>query len=388
LACIERYFKIKEMANMMRQLNRRNSFFDGLIGTPGLVWMGQNTTHIEPRPEVVTAIEESIRRREFQIYAPPLGFDELRALVLEDLGLSGFEAIITDGAVSGLYHACKTLGPQISQLITTDPGWPWPQQFVEAMGKPSTLIDIYDPADGYKLKAEKLAKVLTGRSLIYLIDPLNPLGSSYSTDELERICGLAKASQSILIHDCTYRHFAAKPALAASLYPDGTITTYSFSKWLGLAGFRVGAIIASPSMMERLASAPPNSLGANIVAQRAAIAGLKISKEWLRKVRTINSANQELILAAIEQSGIGDPLVYPSNGNFMAMGLVGTRWTADSIAEELLRQKLFIRSGSYQSVKFGQRFIKISTAVPGEWAEQLAGALRKLGRRQAAKAST
>lgn len=369
---------------MLSTLNQRNAFFGKLIDTPGLIWMGQNTTHVDPRPEVLAAIERSIERREFQIYAPPLGFDELRALVVEDLGLSGFEAIITDGAVSGLYHACKTLGPQISQLITTDPGWPWPQQFVEAIGKPSTIIDIYDPVDGYKLKAEKLARVLTERSLIYLIDPLNPLGSSYSVDELKSICDLAKSTQSILIHDCTYRHFAAKPALAAEFYPDGTITTYSFSKWLGLAGFRVGAIVASPAMTIRLASAPPNSLGANIVAQRAAIAGLKIRGEWLERVRAINTGNQKLIDEAIKQSGIGRTLVHPSNGNFMAVGLEGHRWTGDTLAEELLRQKLFIRSGTYQSKKSGQRFIKISTAVPEQWAEQLAGALRKLGAKQPA----
>src|SRR5678815_916284 len=91
----------------MREANRRNAFFDSLVDRRDLVWMGQNTTHLEPPPEVLAAITESIERREFQIYAPPLGLEQLRELIALDLGLPGREVIVTDGAVSGLYHICK-----------------------------------------------------------------------------------------------------------------------------------------------------------------------------------------------------------------------------------------------------------------------------------------
>jgi aspartate/methionine/tyrosine aminotransferase len=363
----------------MADLNHRNAFFDRLIATPDLIWMGQNTTHIEPPAEVLQAIDDSITRREFQIYAPPLGFEELRELIRADLALPDSEVIVTDGAVSGLYHICKTLGPQISQLITTDPGWPWPQQFVESLGIPTKIIDVYRPEGGYKLQAKALASVLTHQALIYLIDPLNPLGSSYTADELIEICDLARRAQAVLIHDCTYRHFAHQPSLAASYYPEGTLTTYSFSKWLGLAGFRIGAIVTSSKMFNKLGVALPNSLGANIVAQRAAIAGLKVRASWVKQIRAINKVNQSLLNQAVSESKIGSTIVYPSNGNFMAVELANGRWTSESIAFELLREKLFIRSGTYQSKMSGQRFIKISTAVPREWAERLADKIRVMG---------
>jgi len=39
---------------------------------------------------------------------------------------------------------------------------------------------------------------------------------------------------------------------------------------------------------------------------------------------------------------------------------------------------VFIRSGTYQSKTSGQRFVKISTAVPTEWAKRCANVVREM----------
>ena len=57
-----------------------------------------------------------------------------------------------------------------------------------------------------------------------------------------KIAAIARRLGALLIHDCTYRQFAEGHTLAARL-SEG-ITTYSFSKWLGAAGLRVGAAVA------------------------------------------------------------------------------------------------------------------------------------------------
>jgi hypothetical protein len=37
-----------------------------------------------------------------------------------------------------------------------------------------------------------------------------------------------------------------------------------------------------------------------------------------------------------------------------------------------------IRQGAYHTARFGHRFVKVSTSVPGEWAERLAERLPAL----------
>jgi len=352
--------------------------FEALLARPGLAWMGQNTTHLEPPPEVVEALLASTRRHEFQWYAPALGFEELRELIAIDLGLTGRAVMITDGAVGGLYHICAALASGLSRLITTDPGWPWPGRFVALAGVPVTTVGVYSDAAGYRLTAAALEQVIEPRSLIYLIDPLNPLGSSYGRAELAAIVALARAHDAVIVHDCTYRHFADRPTLVAELYPEATLTTYSFSKWLGLAGLRLGAVAGDPALIGRLTATPSNPLGSSILAQRAAIAGLKVKEPWLRQVRATNRDNQRIVTAAVDDSGFGRVLVQPSQGNFLAVDVSGpgesSGWTADQVAAALLEHDVFIRSGTYQSPGFGERFVKVSTSVPAAWAERFAAA--------------
>ena len=166
--------------------------------------------------------------------------------------------------------------------------------------------------------------------------------------------------------------------MVASLYPEGTLTTYSFSKWLGLAGLRLGAVVASPDLLGRLTAVQGNPLGANIQAQRAAIAGMKVKGPWLQRLRAINRANHEIAAQALARSGVGKVLVWPSHGNFLAADVSDGGWTGDTLAGALLDRDVFIRSGTYQSPAFGQRFVKISTSVPTEWVERFADALSTL----------
>ena len=353
--------------------------FEALLQRPDLAWMGQNTTHLDPPPEVVRALVDSTVRHEFQFYAPALGFAELRDLIVADLGLAGSTAMITDGAVGGLHHVCTALAPRLSLLITTDPGWPWPGRFVELQGVPVTAVEVYSAEAGYKLTAAALAEVIEPAALLYLIDPLNPLGSSYGRNELEAIVEVARAHDAIIVHDCTYRHFADGHTLVAELYPEATLTTYSFSKWLGLAGLRLGAVVGRPELLDRLAATPSNPLGANIQAQRAAIAGLQVKEPWLQRLRQVNRLNQQIVAEAVRRSSLGHVLVDPSQGNFLAIDVGGQHWTADRVCAELLERDVFIRSGTYQSPAFGERFVKVSTSVPTEWAERFAAAWAELG---------
>ena len=258
-------------------IERRNRHFDELVSRRELRWLGQNTNHLQPHPAVREAMLECIDSGEFHLYAPPLGLEALRQGILADLGIgAGFSVLVTDGAIEGLYHSCRTLIGSGDELLVTDPGWLWPRRFAASAGAAVTEIPIYDRLAGFRLSPDQLRAAISPRTrLVYLVDPSNPLGSVQTEGEVRDIAQICRDAGSILIHDCTYRHFAARHFLAAEHYPEGTITTYSFSKWLGIAGLRLGALVASPELIQRLADAPPNNLGASVLAQRAALAGLK-----------------------------------------------------------------------------------------------------------------
>lgn len=355
--------------------------FEALLARDDVIWMGQNTNHLEPAPEVLDALTASTRRHEFQLYAPSAGFTVLRELIVDDLGLPGFDAWVLDGAVAGLHHLCTTLAPRVSRLITSDPGWPWPGRFMSIAGIPVTALPVYEQPRRL-LSAAQIAEVIEPGAVIYLIDPLNPLGSSYTPAEIVEIVEIAKASESYLIHDATYRHFADDHTLAATLYPERTFTTYSFSKWLGLAGLRVGAIVATPELLADVMAVPANPLGAGIQAQRAAIAGLHVRDRWLGTLRTTNRRNLDAVEHVVAESNFGKVVVPRSQANFLAIDITATGWNSDVMCNEILdHSNIFIRPGTYQSPLFGERFVKVSTSVPPAWADKFCAAWRSVAAR-------
>jgi aspartate/methionine/tyrosine aminotransferase len=366
----------------MRGFEARNAHFDRLVNTPGLKWLGQNTNHAKPHAAVLEAMERCIRDEEFHIYAPPVGFEELRAGIIADLGLDGLSAMVSDGAVASLYHACHALLGPGDEFITTDPTWNWPMAFARSVGATVKQIPIYGEEHGYRLAPARLAEAITPKTkVVYIVDPNNPLGSACTAVDIEGIVAAVRKAGAYLIHDCTYRHFAYEHHLAAKLYPERTITIYSFSKWLGLAGLRVGAVVAHPDLIEGLAAAPPNNLGSSILSQRAAMAGLRIKPEWFPGVLAEQRGNQALIKAAVDRVPGMKVAVYPSNGNFLVIETDGAGVRPEALVASYAERKIMIRQGAYHTPNFGDRFIKVSTTVPTAWAEEFADLLPEMAER-------
>jgi len=353
-----------------RGFDVRNAHFDRLFNTPGLMWLGQNTNHFETPPEVMAAMLESLRLEEYHAYAPPAGMEELRGLIRDDLGLPDHSVLVTDGGVAALYTVCRTLCEPGVTLVTTDPGWKWPLHFSRAAGADVIELPIYNPGQGYRLTAGQLDKAVDGRTrIVYLVDPNNPLGICYTAEEIEAFAQIARRVGAYFVHDCTYRHFADSHTLAARFYPERSITIYSFSKWLGLAGLRVGAIVAAPEILELLAAAPPNNLGSNVVSQRAAIAGLRIRDRWFPGINRRQRRNQAEIHAAVARVPGLKVAVYPSQANFLVIEVPDAGITPEALCHAYAGEGIMIRQGTYHTPRFGHRFVKVSTTVPEAWAD-------------------
>lgn len=355
----------------------RNRYFDTLTATPGLAWMGQNTNHIPAHPAVLAAMHASIDAAEFNAYAPPLGFEALRAAITADLGVTGAEALVTEGGVNALALVCRARCRPGTTFVTTDPTWKWPCLFARQAGAEVIEIPIYDPACEYRLTADALRAACDARTaIIYIVDPNNPLGSRYTREEIAAFAAIAKECGALFVHDCTYGDFADDHHPALLEAPDNAVVSVSFSKWLGLAGLRIGALVAPAAMLEDFAAQSSGVLGASVIAQRAALAGLAVKPEWMTTVRATTRANNALIReAALAIPGFSVP-VWPSHGNFLVIETGGLK--PEALVEAANREGIMIRQGSYHTARFGHRFIKVSTSVPRDWAEKLADRLPAL----------
>lgn len=343
-----------------------NDFFEDVFKDKEMIWMGQNTNHLHD-DTIAKAMANCVYTKEYSKYPPPEGFSELKELILKDLGLKDLDVFLTAGATESLHICMNALLEKTDNVITCDPGYLIIGTFAERFAKEVRYVPIYSEKNNYKLTPELVRENMDENTkMIILIDPLNPLGSVYTEEEIKEFAKIAIENDIYLLHDITYKDFAREHFLAAKYAPKNTITVYSFSKIFGMAGLRIGGVISTPEVNKVLKNVVVNDLGVNMVAQYGAIEGLKTKDNWIGGIKETCFNNQKLIKEMIDEiDGVFLP-VYPSDANMMVIDLSGAGISPKKMSEYLLEKKLFTREGEYTSRLVGDKYLRISFSIPEE----------------------
>ena len=308
-----------------------------------------------------------VMEKEYSKYPPPEGFSELRQLILDDLNVKNCEVLLTAGATESLYLCMQALLEPDDNVVLSDPGYFIIGDFANRFANEVRYVPIYNEECGYKLTPKLLRENMDENTkMVILIDPLNPLGSAYTEDELKEFAEIAIENDLYLLHDVTYKDFARQHFSAEDYAPGQTLTIYSFSKIFGMAGLRIGSVVSSKAIIDVIKNAVVNDLGVNIIAQYGAIAGLKSKDEWEDKIRDISFTNQKLIKEMIDEiDGVFLP-VYPSDANMMAVDVSGAGINPKELSNYLFKRGIFAREGEYTSELFGDKYLRISFSIPTE----------------------
>lgn len=355
-----------------------NEFFEHVFNDKEMIWMGQNTNHLHEENEIMDAMVNCVQSKEYCKYPPPEGFPELKSLILQDLDLENFDILITAGGTESLYLCMNDILEPDDNIITCDPGYLIIDNFASRFSNEIISVPIYSSENDYKLTPDLVKEHMNENTkLIVLIDPLNPLGSSYSEEEIKEFAKIATENNIYLLHDITYRDFAREHFLAAKYAPNNSITVYSFSKVCGMAGMRIGSIIGTSEIINSVRTILINDLGTNLISQAGAIAALKSKKDWIENVTTTTRNNQKIIKEAVDEIKGAFIPVYPSNGNMLAIDLKGTGINPKEMADYLLEKKIFTRQGAYTSKRFGDNYLRVSFSIPYYQVEIFADEFKK-----------
>jgi histidinol-phosphate aminotransferase len=141
--------------------------------------------------------------------------------------------------------------------------------------------------------------------------PNNPTGNQISSAAISRMAG----EGGLLVLDQAYQEFADDESVAALLeeHPN-LVVLRTFSKAMGMAGLRVGYLLASPALVREVDKARlPYNL--NFFSQAAAMAALECyESELLPTVKRLVRLREGLAASLRRIAGIR---VYPSAANFL-----------------------------------------------------------------------
>ncbi|MGY1735261.1 histidinol-phosphate transaminase [Geodermatophilus sp. SYSU D00684] len=291
------------------------------LGVDRAVKLASNEVPFPPLPAVVRALAETAG--ETYRY-PDNGAAVLTAALAEHYGVDPAQVVPGCGAVmlcQQLAQAFNDPGTAIAFAWRSFEMYPLLAQVAGARSVQVPLVPSLPGGapDTHDLDA-LAAAVDDDTRLLFVCNPNNPTGTAVRRAELERFLDRVPATVLVVL-DEAYREFVTDPDV-----PDGlelmrgrpnVAVLRTFSKAWGLAGLRVGYLVAEDPAVADAVRRTHVPFSVSMLAQAAAVAALGSQDEVRRRVAAV-VAERDRLTAALRGRGLEVP---DSQANFVWLPL-------------------------------------------------------------------
>ncbi len=175
--------------------------------------------------------------------------------------------------------------------------------------------------------------------IIFIPNPNNPTGEYLNGTVIKSILEALKDEEVLVVFDEAYNEFVRATDYVSSMTLYGqyknVVVLRTFSKAYGLAGFRVGAMIAPEETIE-VFNRVRKPFNVNEMAQVALVAALQ-DDDFMRKTQEITWKGLDYFYQKLQQLGLS---FLKSEGNFV---LFDTERDSSQVFEALLRKGIILR---------------------------------------------
>ncbi|HWG98699.1 MAG TPA: pyridoxal phosphate-dependent aminotransferase [Pilimelia sp.] len=269
-------------------------------------------------------------------YGPPLGLPEFREAVAayhrvrKGIDVHADHVIAVDSAARGMSVACRALLRPGDEAIVFDPvDFLFPRT-VEGAGATVRRLGFDWRRRCFPL--HDLPALVTPRTrLIYLCHPHNPLGLLFTRAELQLLVDVASRYDLRIVcdeiwSDIVYPGQRFHSVLSVAGAARRCVTLTGFSKNFGLAGLRVGAIVAPDVQLNRLIAETSEAAdtigGASTLSQVAATAALVDGWPWFTAFLAHLHAMRDLVVDGL--NAIPGVRAYAPQATYVVLADVST----------------------------------------------------------------
>jgi histidinol-phosphate aminotransferase len=264
-----------------------------------------------PSPAVMRAVQELLQNPHSIHWYPEATSREIIAALAKYSGVPAENVLITHG--SDLAHellATCFVRPGDKVLMVT-PSYDNFRAAVEQRGAQTVKFKYLGTAAFPVAEFAEALRQHTPR-LAYIVNPNNPIGYTLGIDTIKQLLDCCSLLSTILIIDEAYFEFCGITAADLVTRFPHLVVTRSFSKAFGLAGLRLGYLLASIRIMSVLnrANNPKSVTSFAKVGALAALRDLAFMQDYVEEVTSCRSAYEKLF----KHHGIK---YYPSASNFI-----------------------------------------------------------------------
>jgi len=303
-----------------------------LEGRAGKLRLDFNENTVGCAPAVLRALRRVLSADGLSRY-PEYG--EAREILAKYFGVAANELLMTNGVDDAIKLICDTFVDPGDELVVPAPTFSM-YAFFQAVASGKTRLVPYDRR--MRLPATSIIKAVNRRTRwMALANPNNPTGTLIAKPDLRAI--LRAAPRVVVLVDEAYFDFSGETVLPWIHEFSNLIVARTFSKGFGLAGARLGVLIANAELAGLIrrthAVYPVNSF-----ALIGALEAIR-QEDYVRRYAATICTNRELLCARLEKMGVSH---LPSAANFV---FVRVGDGAPEVARRLREQDILVRDWSH-----------------------------------------
>ena len=270
-----------------------------------------------PYPPLPGVLEAAAAAAQVMNRYPDMGCTDLYAALAARLDVPSTHLAAGTGSVAVLYHLLQAFCEAGDEVVYAWRSFEAYPIAVSVTGATSVQVPLTPDA---RHDLDAMAAAVTDRTKVVIVcSPNNPTGPAVGRAELEAFLDKVP-THVVVVLDEAYREFvrADDPFDGVQLYRGrpNVVAMRTFAKAYGLAGFRVGYVVA-PEPIAAAVRACALPFGVSSVAQAAAVASLEREAELLDRVDAI-VAERGRVRDALRGQGWDVP---DAQGNFVWLGL-------------------------------------------------------------------
>lgn len=253
------------------------------------------------------------------------------------------EIVVTCGSTEAMMAAMMTVCNPGDKVVIFSP-------FYENYGADTILsgaepiyVPLKPPAFDFDKDELEAAMKQPGVKALILCNPSNPCGKVFTKEELLFIAELAIKYDIYVVTDEVYEHIVYAPHqhICMATLPgmrERTLICNSLSKTYSITGWRLGYVISTPQIIERVKKVHDFlTVGAAAPLMEAAVVGLNFGDDYYQGLQAHYTHMKELFTGGLEQIGL--PFTRPQGAYYVLMDISEFGYESDlEFCEDLARK--------------------------------------------------
>ena len=301
---------------MKEQINQLSAYEPGLsprglkekYGVEGeLHKLASNENLYGPSPKVKEAITQHLDEL---FYYPETGSPTLREVLSQHLNIDADRILFGAGLDEVILMISRAVLTPGDKIVTSE--MTFGQYYHNAIVEAATVVQVPLQEGQFDLEGI-LQEVDDDTKLIWLCNPNNPTGTYFTHEQLRDFLSRVPSDIPVMIDEAYFEFVTAKDfpdTLALQEEFDNAFLLRTFSKAYGLAGMRIGYVVANSEAVKKYnIIRPPFNVGR--LSEHAAVAACK-DQEYLAQIRERNARERDKFYQIPESRHF-----YPSQTNFV-----------------------------------------------------------------------